>query len=76
MIAEKLAGSQRKIGSASHAPQGLHHGAGAHQRRCGAHGQGQPCWWQDGKNRLSAVLPRDEFERLVSLGVIRNDPVP
>ena len=30
--------------------------------------------WQDGNNRLSAVIPRDEFDRLVSIGAIRHDP--
>ena len=31
--------------------------------------------WQDGNNRLSTVMPRDEFERLVSNGAIRREPV-
>jgi len=30
--------------------------------------------WQDGNNRLSAVIPRDEFQRLVKSGAIRREP--
>lgn len=30
--------------------------------------------WQDGNNRLSAVMPRDEFERLVRTGAIKYQP--
>jgi len=30
--------------------------------------------WQDGNNRLSAVIPRDEFERFVKIGAIRREP--
>ena len=30
--------------------------------------------WQDGNNRLSAVMPREEFERLVTDGAIRREP--
>jgi len=27
--------------------------------------------WQEGDNRLSAVMPRDDFERFVKMGAIR-----
>ena len=31
--------------------------------------------WQDGNNRLSTVIPRDEFERLIKIGAIRRERV-
>ena len=32
--------------------------------------------WQDGNNRLSAVILRDEFDRLNALGALRIEPEP
>lgn len=32
--------------------------------------------WQDGNNRLSTVMPRDEFERLIGIGAIRRESGP
>lgn len=29
--------------------------------------------WQDGNNRLSAVMPRDEFDRFINNGAIRRE---
>lgn len=39
-------------------------------------GQDVTFGWQDGNNRLSAVIPREEFARLIKNGAIRREPAP